>query len=250
MKKTMYRRVFKDGGDTTEQNTALFGAIAGTTAGLMDGFAPTDHVPSVGFAGAKGALSGAAMGAQFGPWGALAGGVIGGAAGVVSGASAKRQEGIQNGRKLQQQSQDAIARSNAAIAADPTLVQGNRNVNYYALGGDLQAINQMNGIQQMNGNLQPLSSNNTIVQGPSHAQGGVQLPQMNAELEGGETTMGHRVFSKELGFADMHKPIARAIGKIEEKAMSPERINSLNRLRDREEALYQAQEYTKKLLNI
>jgi hypothetical protein len=246
MKKVMYRRVYAEGGNMT----SMIGPVAGVTGGILDGFTPTDHAPSMGLAGAKGALQGAAMGAQFGPWGAAIGGAAGLTAGLVSGAAAKKAERISNARVADQTRKDNIAFGNAAIAADPSLIQGNKNVDYYALGGDLMKLNQMNGIRQFKGKLSPLSSNNTIVRGPSHAQGGVQLPQMNAELEGGETTAGTRVFSRDLGFADLHKPIAKAIGRIEKKAISPERINAMNRLRDREEDLYQAQEMTKKLLNL
>lgn len=248
--KKLYK-VYVDGGEMGKTpkgtNMAMFGQLGGMAAGVMDGFAPTDHVPSVGFSGAKGALSGAAAGAQFGPYGALVGGVVGGAAGVVSGIAAKKEEKIQTGRALQEQQRQDIARGNAAVAADPTLIQGNRNVDYYASGGNMPSMNMLGHVKAYGGNLTPLSKNNTEVNGPSHAGGGVTLPSMNAEVEGGETTMGNQVFSKDLGFADLHKPIAKGIGKIEKKAPTIERINSLNRLRDQEQALYQAQEIFKML---
>ena len=251
MKKVKYYKVYADGGRIlTTENAKLFGSVAGVGAGILDGFTPTDHAPSLGLTGAKGALSGAAAGAQFGPWGAAAGAGIGLVSGLLSGAKAKRDENNAYGLSLQERRNADMARASAAFSADPSLVQGRRGVDYYALGGNIQHLNQMNGIKQFGGKLTPLSGNNTIVEGPSHADGGVKMPQINAELEGGETTAGSQIFSKELGYADLHKPIARAIGKIEKKAVTPERVNALQRLKDREQALYASQEQTKQLLNI
>jgi hypothetical protein len=251
MKKKKYYKVYADGGRIlTAENAKLFGSISGVAAGVLDGFTPTDHAPSLGLTGAKGALSGAAAGATFGPLGAAVGGGIGLVSGLLSGAKGKRDEINNRGRSLQEQRNADIARSQAAISADPSLVYGNKGVEYFALGGNIQHLNKMNGIKQFGGKLVPVSTNNTVVKGPTHAQGGVQMPQLNAELEGGETTAGSQVFSRELGFADLHKPIAKAIGKIEQKAVTMERINALQRLKDREQALYMAQEQTKQLLNI
>ena len=70
------------------------------------------------------------------------------------------------------------------------------------------------------------------------------------EVEGGETTVGDYVFSKKLGFADLHKPIARAKGKIEAKPMTPERVNALRRLKNEERSMVMSQEYFKKQLGV
>lgn len=98
------------------------------------------------------------------------------------------------------------------------------------------------------GSLTPINSTTTQVNGDSHAQGGVQLPQ--AEVEGGETISNGFVFSKELGFADLHKPIARAIGKIEAKPMNPVRRQTLGILKNREATLAAQQELMKHSMGI
>lgn len=93
------------------------------------------------------------------------------------------------------------------------------------------------------GSLKPISSDGVDVQGASHAQGGVQLPQ--AEVEGGETIKDDYVFSKQLGFAQLHRPIMRAKGKIEAKPATKERMNSIKLLNEKEGMLEKAQEFFK-----
>ncbi len=104
------------------------------------------------------------------------------------------------------------------------------------------------------GSLNKLSSINTEVVGPSHEQGGVKLPSLNAELEGGETTSGDFVFSEELGFAKKHKPIAKAIGRTEKLLeINPNdniASNTLNRLLENENQLKIDQETLKENLGI
>jgi len=95
------------------------------------------------------------------------------------------------------------------------------------------------------GYAKPINSNATELIGNSHAEGGIQIPSMNAEVEDGETTAGDFVFSKELGFARLHRPIAKSIGKIEKKPQTPDRVNALKLLRAKEQRLANAQEQYK-----
>lgn len=132
---------------------------------------------------------------------------------------------------------DLVARKNA----DPTLLTGTQNASYFAMGGKMGV-----GVDQGT----PLSSTATEFKGPSHSKGGIQLPQFNAEVEGGETQNAGYVFSEQLGFADVHKRIAKAIGKIEQKAMRPERVKSLELLKKKENDLKQSQEMVKAMLGI
>lgn len=125
----------------------------------------------------------------------------------------------------------ARAASNAGnatgFAADYTNNFGQGDADEYAMGGSLK----------------PISSDGVDVQGASHAQGGVQLPQ--AEVEGGETIKDDYVFSKQLGFAQLHRPIMRAKGKIEAKPATRERMNSIKLLNEKEGMLEKAQEFFK-----
>jgi len=100
------------------------------------------------------------------------------------------------------------------------------------------------------GKAKPLSSDNAIMVGKSHAEGGIDIPEMNAEVEGGETTKGDYVFSKRLGFAGLHKPIAMAKGKIEAKPLTPDRVNALKLLSGKEDVLRQQQELLKSKLGV
>ena len=94
------------------------------------------------------------------------------------------------------------------------------------------------------GKLVQQSSDGVEVQGHTHAQGGVQIP--GAEVEGGETIKDDFVYSAQLGFAQKHKPLMVAKGKIEQKPASPERINALRIIEQKEQQLALAQEYFKK----
>lgn len=124
----------------------------------------------------------------------------------------------------------------------------------YAYGGTIDdQTSEKNPLTEMateGGNAKKLSRDNTLIVGPSHEQGGVTIPELGSELEGGETTKDNFVYSKRLGFAQQHKPIAIAKGKIELKPQTKERINSLKRLNDRESELAVQQETLKKLLGI
>lgn len=100
------------------------------------------------------------------------------------------------------------------------------------------------------GSLTPLSNDSVAINGPSHEAGGVQLPDNGAEVEGGETMKGNFVFSDRLGFADEHKRLASAIGKIQKKGvMTPDRVNSVRRMQERENQLALSQEYLKHILS-
>ncbi len=126
------------------------------------------------------------------------------------------------------------------VAAKPVVVASRK----LATGGTLM------GAYMQNGSATPLSSTAIQFNGPSHENGGIQIPGKNAEVEGGETSTGDYVFSERLGFAQLHKPIARAIGKLEQKPASPERINSLKLLKGEEGKLKVLQEYTKQRLGL
>lgn len=124
----------------------------------------------------------------------------------------------------------------------------------YAFGGTIDNYgSELNPITEMaiaDGSAKKLSRNNTLIVGPSHDQGGVSIPTLGSELEGGETTKDNFVYSKRLGFAQQHKPLAIAKGKIETKPQTKERLNSLKRLNAREDELAMQQETLKKLLGI
>ncbi len=101
------------------------------------------------------------------------------------------------------------------------------------------------GMYMNGGYAKPTSSGTTEIVGNSHEQGGVKVPSLSAELENGESTSGDFVFSEELGFAQQHKPIAKAMGKIEKKPQTRERVNAMKLLKGQENKLALAQEYFK-----
>ena len=94
------------------------------------------------------------------------------------------------------------------------------------------------------GKLVKESSDGIAIQGQTHAQGGVQVP--GAEVEAGETIKDDFVYSAQLGFAQQHKPLMKAKGVIEQKPATPERINALRIIDQKEDKLALAQEYFKK----
>jgi hypothetical protein len=119
-------------------------------------------------------------------------------------------------------------------------------------GGDLGGQNRspLNDYITSGGQAKPLSSENAVIKGNSHAEGGVVMPGLDAEVEGGESTLNNFIFSKKLGFADRHIPIAKAKGIIEKKPRTLERANSLRRLMQREQDLAAEQEDYKQQMGI
>jgi hypothetical protein len=120
----------------------------------------------------------------------------------------------------------------------------------YADGGLMKRPLAAAMMNRQNSNMKPMSENATEVKGRSHAEGGESLPDLGAEVEAGETTEGSYVFSKKLGFADLHRPLARAMGKIEKKPMTPDRVNALRLLQGKVEMLKAQQEQVRKQLNL
>jgi len=248
---TIVKRRMGNGGDTRSAVLGnQIGTAAGVGAGVIDAF---DGGNDLGYQGkgtviGKSVLTGAATGAMFGPIGAGVGAVVGGITGIVrAGQQANEQKTLRSRIKTNKFMNDA-ANSQARIATNPELVTGSQNAQYFADGGQMKA--PLTEAYMKGGNAKQLSSTNSELEGNSHEQGGIDVPAVNANLEDGETTAGTFVFSEKLGFAKLHKPIARAIGKIEEKVQTPDRVEAIKRLKAREQELAQKQELYKKLYNI
>ena len=193
---------------------------------------------------AKGLGTGWKIGSStFGPIGGVVGAAVGGGIGYFT------------GKKKDKQAAQDFARSNSEFEKTRQLeMQGRQpdpirnGVQYYKKGGFI-AMSYDNG-GSLRDHFKKTSSSTVEVKGPSHESGGVPIPGTNAEVEGGETIAGDYVFSKELGFADLHKPIARMKGKIEKKPATRERLNTLRLLNQKENQLKMAQEYTKYKQNL
>lgn len=112
-----------------------------------------------------------------------------------------------------------------------------------AEGSDFGIIDMKRKKLGTGGRLKPLSSTAVDVIGPSHAKGGMLIG--NNEVEGGETIDNGYVFSKRLGFADVHRDLAKAIAAVEKKPYSKAASNTYNRLTDRVKALIHTQEFVK-----
>lgn len=212
--------------------------------------------------GLQGAAMGAGVGSMFGPIGTIAGGAIGGTIGIIksnqSNNEAKRREEDYKNQQKQLFLQNQQNSFNQVLN-NGFQVQGNMNAQKYAKNGGLLSIMYKNG-----GNVQQLSKTNVQFNGNSHENGGIKEPLVNGvkldntEVEGKEsmsTSNGQKfVFSENLGFAQQHKPLAKAMGKIEKKLKSnpndPISKRTLNTLKDREEQLKVKQEETKLALGL
>jgi len=200
--------------------------------------------------GAKGIATGWQIGNQvLGPIGGIAGAFIGGGIGIHQGNKMDKLEKERHAKDdaayrdmvNQQQMYDAVQNQN--------YFNNTRNNQMYATGGSLELTAAfMSNHKTPGGKLTKLSNNTTEVRGQTHEEGGVQL--LNSEVEKGETIAGDYVFSKDLGFAALHKPIAKAKGKIEEKPATAERVNALKLLNEKEQGLKLSQEFLKRQLNI
>lgn len=276
-----YRRYEAGGTMSTGQQWSAVGTSARTAAGIIDSVYTQNDFGArpLGASIGSGALQGASLGSAGGPWGAAIGAVVGAGYGFFSGKAQNSKAGRLETQFHGQQDQQQRALSNAAIAQNPALAQGTAGASYYAMGGRIVRTSSPDESAEYmtmkssqigaksksrplsenyltrstkveGGSLTPMSDDSVAINGPSHAQGGVQLPDQGAEVEGGETMKGNFVFSDRLGFADEHKRIAGAIGKIQSKGvMSPDRVNSIRRLQDREQKLALSQEYLKHILS-
>lgn len=200
--------------------------------------------PSMGKSIGSSALSGAALGTSILPgWGTAIGAVVGAGVGWISGSSQQRKYKrltAEYSRARDMRNQQTTA---ARIGADPSIVYGNPDSNYYANGGQLRGLGPVK-----NGSVEDLSYENVEFKGPSHEEGGIELPANQAEVEGQETMNNDYVFSKRLGFADAHRKLAKAAGKIEQKPQTPERVRSLELIEAKTAALRQKQELVKAYL--
>jgi len=212
--------------------------------------------------GLQGAAAGAAIGSAIPGVGTLIGGAIGGTIGIIksnqSNNEAKRREEDYKNQQKQLFLQNQQNSFNQVLN-NGFQVQGNMNAQKYAKNGGLLSIMYKNG-----GNVQQLSKTNVQFNGNSHENGGIKEPLVNGvrldgtEVEGNEsmsTSNGQKfVFSENLGFAQQHKPLARAMGKIEKKLKSnpndPISKRTLNTLKEREEQLKIKQEETKEALGL
>src|SRR3990172_8520029 len=239
-----YKRYAEGGGLDTSN---LMGAAAGSNpyaaaiamgqqllTSAVDEFAPTNEF---------GHQSAIAQGIK----GNLQLGTIGGVMGYMKGRKQMKEDKTRRFHNELNLQQGQLKRSAAAISADPALITGKPGEELYASGGFLK--NKYNLTKATGGNLKPMSVNSAEVQGPSHEQGGVDLPQYQSELEGKESVQDDYVFSDRLGFAQIHKKLARAIGKIEQKPATPERINSLRRMNGQIEQLKEQQEQIRQQYN-
>lgn len=100
------------------------------------------------------------------------------------------------------------------------------------------------------GQVEQLSSQDAMINGPSHENGGVKFPSAGVELEGGETVNNGFVFSKKLGFAKPAATIASQLGKAEKRPESDINTSTVNALQRKTELLKVHQEAAKQAAGI
>ena len=104
------------------------------------------------------------------------------------------------------------------------------------------------------GNLNKLNSSTMEVNANNPSmQDSVQIPQLNAAVDDGETIdlKNGRVYSDKLGVADVHKKIAKKIAKIENAGRKDKAsMNALERLKMQEDSLFAQQEAFKQMHGI
>lgn len=125
-----------------------------------------------------------------------------------------------------------------------------RQISRMAVGGDMTKADIPYWMGAKGGSMEKLSSQDTKINGNSHATGGVKFPSAGVELEGGETVNNNFVFSKQLGFAKEQEKIARATGRVEKQPDTVINKATLAALQRQTRGLKVAQEMTKAKLGI
>ena len=162
----------------------------------------------------SGATTGMSMGSVAGPIGMGVGAVIGGITGLFT--TKKR---LEEEKELKEQEERERKRgeamiqkdySNAVLSSFPTT--GIRTQSFYGMGGAMkryQGGGEMEGLgsSQMPAMMPPGSAEentymSSMTDGPTHEQGGIPIPELGAELEGGELVEdkpdGFYVYSKRI----------------------------------------------------
>jgi hypothetical protein len=208
-------------------NDVFFGAATGLSNVIDSSNTDENGMQDELGAGMSGALRYGAMGAKFGsalgPMGGLIGGGIGAlAGGIYSTSTANKQNAQQykiNSEIDRMRQQEELRSGNAKLNAYDT--KGINTYSLYARGGILP----LKGKTQL-----PV-----LMQGPKHEEGGIDMPQYNAEVEGGEVIYGNKVFSDRLTipntnttFADMAASIAKTKEFVKEEKVRNISISTLD----------------------
>lgn len=242
------------------QSGATAGGIAGAAAqglgmmsGIVDSSAKVNQYgrrstgANIGSNLGKYAAMGASLGSVVGPWGTVIGAAAGATFGTIKGlVDSKKQKRVESYMKMNDMlraRQDSMEMYKNMAANDSSSVFGNKMGSFFAYGG------KMGTTPVPGGELKSLSSDSKEVIGPSHEAGGVMV-DAGTEVEGGETIKGDYVFSERLGFAQLHKPVAKAIGRLESKPKTPAVQASLDRLKKKEQSLMLVQEVLKRKMNL
>ena len=121
--------------------------------------------------------------------------------------------------KQRKDEEERIAKEQAEFERKRTAMADSAEFSQFANAGKGYNVN---GIYADGGKIKGLASDTGVVQGPSHAQGGVDL-DTNTEVEGGETlrTKGDetQVFSKNMGFSKLANSLAIQKGILEHKLL-------------------------------
>ena len=217
----------------------------------------------------SGALQGLGAGSTFGPIGAGIGALVGGIGGFFGGK--KREEMEQQAARRK-----ALIQEAGDYFQDVSHLQAFNNQFNAALGVDMSLSSPSLGGLNVEISPDRLASDVFRMNGPSHSNGGVDVDSnldgiAEYELEGGEVTRGHQVFSKRLkvpqefidhaseeGFnlkKGTYSQIAESLGrnknKYEEKMDSLDRVEAntgmimIERIENLYNDLFYTQEFSK-----
>lgn len=183
---------------------------------MFDGY---DGRPSAGGSIASGALSGASMGASFGPWGAAAGAVVGGGAALIMSEQNKAAE--EKAQRQHWEAQTELDKANSKQTLRNYATQGITSAGSYAYGGQPMQPYEVEGQEVVQGDAMlesssQLASDVQKVEGPSHAQGGVQGVGGEKIYSARLKSSTGRTYAKEAEYLGKQK--GRYEGKLEENS--------------------------------
>ena len=197
----MPERYFAEGGMMKRHSGATLHAYGSKIRSKWNGGDWGTMGVQAGMGALGGATAGATIGSAGGPIGAGAGAIIGGTIGLVGGILSANSQAKERATLEEQNRQTTIANMDDRIESDSLTANNEeeRSMSFYLRGGRILSRRRL----ALGGSMEPISTDTSFVDGPSHAQGGVMVDSEN-EVEGNEVMKDNLGENGEVASTDVY----------------------------------------------